>query len=122
MAEVAIANAGLGQTVLAFEFMMGWGMATAMLGREPENMEEYAELANMNRATAYRHRAAFLKAFPTEESPTRLNDETGQAERYRQMVGGAKQLGKVLRESKAFLFSLGSVFVPGRLKMPRPPT
>jgi hypothetical protein len=118
LAEVAIKNAGLGQTLLAFDFMMGWGLASAYLEREPENIDEYAKVSEINRATAYRHRAAFLKAFPDEENPTRLNEVTGQAAMYRQMMSSAKNLGKLLRESKAFLFSLGALIAPTLARVP----
>ena len=100
--------------------MMGWGLASAYLGREPENIDEYASVSEMDRATAYRHRAAFLKAFPEEENPTRLNEVTGQAAKYRQMMSSAKSLGKLLRESKALLFSLGALIAPTRARVAPP--
>jgi hypothetical protein len=112
LAEVAIGNAGFRKTILAFEFMQGWGLVSAGLGREPTNIDEYAELIGCDRATAYRHRSAFLKAFPNEENPSRLNEVTGQNENYKTVVSATKDLAAAYRDGKATLFTLGAGPLP----------
>ena len=76
-AEVGIRNAGMRATTRGLKFALGWGLATAELGREPESFEEYAETMEESRATAFRDQQAFRKAFPTEETPTRMNETSG---------------------------------------------
>ena len=107
LAQVAIGNAGFRQAILAFEFMMGWGMCSASLGREP-GMDEYAEMLDHDRATSYRHRSAFLKAFPGEENPTRLIRATGQEQDYKDRVKALDDLASTYKGMKATLFSIGS--------------
>jgi hypothetical protein len=108
LAQVAIQNAGFGQALLAFQFMMGWGMVEAKVGKGSASVDEYASRFDFDRATAYRHRAAFLKAFPGEESPSRLNNASGLQPRWAAYVKGLDNLASVYMESKAALFDLGS--------------
>ena len=46
-------------TSRALKFAMGWGLATATLGREPTTIDEYAETMDVSRATAFRDQQAF---------------------------------------------------------------
>ena len=85
-ADVGYRNAGIRTTARALKFAMAWGLATAELGREPVSVEEYAETVEESRATAYRDYQAFHKAFPGEESPARMNQVSGNQERYEELV------------------------------------
>lgn len=52
------------KTNRAFKFSLGWGLATSRLRREPESVEEYAEVMVESRASAFRDQQAFREAFP----------------------------------------------------------
>lgn len=86
---------------------MGWGLATASLGREPESVEEYAEEMQESRATAFRDQAAFRKAFPNEESPLRMNQQSGAQERYDELWRNLRNRGKAAREAQTLMFLVG---------------
>lgn len=75
--EVAYVNAGPRETLKAFEFAINWAGATHLLGREPESVEEFADVAELSRATAFRQQAAFRKAFPMLEGPSDFNRRAG---------------------------------------------
>src|ERR1039458_7400887 len=53
-AEVGFLNAGIRATSRGLKFAMGWGLATAQLGHDPESIEEYAETMQERRATGFR--------------------------------------------------------------------
>jgi hypothetical protein len=87
---------------------MAWGLATAELHRDPESIEEFAEVMEVSRATAFRDQQAFRKCYPTLTSPTEMNEATGQQERYnefRRSLGSAK---KAAGEAEATIFNLGA--------------
>jgi hypothetical protein len=81
-ADLGWKNAGIRKTSRALKFAMGWGLATATLGREPATVEEYAQVMQESRATAFRDQQAFREAFPEEESPARMNRASGTQDRY----------------------------------------
>jgi hypothetical protein len=87
---------------------MGWGLATVELGREPETVEEYAETMQESRATAFRDQQAFRKAFPSEESPGRMNEVSGSQERYAELYRRLKDSSKVAVEAQSLIFTLGA--------------
>jgi hypothetical protein len=87
---------------------MGWGLATAELGREPETVEEYAETMEESRATAFRDQQAFRQAFPDEESPARMNAVSGTQERYDDLYQRTKDAKKLAIEAQSLIFSLGA--------------
>ncbi len=107
-AQVAVLNAGFRDALRAFEFAIDWGLAAAMLGRQPETVEEYAEVAEVSRATAFRNQQAFRKAFPSLEGPAELNELTGQQKRYDEFMAAAKDLGAARRDLLADVFSVGA--------------
>ena len=81
-AQVGWSNAGIRKTGRGFKFAVGWGLAMAQLGREPDSIEEYALVMDESRATAFRDQQAFREAFPLEESPVRMNRTSGAQDRY----------------------------------------
>ena len=95
------------ETTRALRFAMGWGLATAELGREPGTVDEYAEIMEVSRATAYRDHQAFREAFPDEKSPLRMNQSSGVQERYDEAWSRLRDRAKVGRELGPFLFTLG---------------
>jgi len=80
--EVGLSNAGFRTTLRAFKFAVGWGLTTAVLGRRPESVEEYADATRTSRATAFRDQQAFRAAFPLEDGPERMNAVTGAQAAY----------------------------------------
>jgi hypothetical protein len=78
------------------------------LGREPESVEEYADVVGESRATAYRDYQAFYKAFPSEESPTRMLAGTDIPARMVDFVRSVKDTPKAAAESQFLLFTLGA--------------
>lgn len=109
--EVAVRNAGFREGLRAFSFATEWALVTAELGREPESVEELAEHAGCSRRTAFRQQAAFRKAFPTEVSPARMNETSGQLRAAQDLVrklrsakgrrGSLNRLSDVLMEAAA---------------------
>jgi len=112
VAEVAFANAGIRQGTLALHFMLYWGLAEAEWKHAP-SLDEYCESHEVDRATFYRHQAAFRKAFPGEDTPSRLNLATGNQERYAELVKSVKSLAGAAVQIQAMLFSVGAASVPG---------
>jgi hypothetical protein len=111
LAEVAYANAGIRQGMSAVHFMLYWGLAEAEWGHGP-SLEEYCESHGVDRATFYRHQAAFRKAFPDEENPTRLNVATGNQVRYVELVKSVRSLASSVVQVQAMLFSVGAAPIP----------
>jgi len=107
-AEVAVSHGGIRATVRAFRFAMGWGLATAELGREPESIEEYASVMDESRATAFRDQQAFRKCFPGEETPANLNRATGQQDRYDELRRRLGDLKSAKAEAETAIFNLGA--------------
>ena len=57
--------------VSVLEFIAQWGIAMKELGREPVNIEEYADHWKISRSQAYRDQKAFRKALlPWFKTPT----------------------------------------------------
>ena len=106
-ADVGYRNAGIRTTARALKFAMAWGLATAELGREPVSVEEYAETVEESRATAYRDYQAFHKAFPGEESPARMNQVSGNQERYEELVRSLRSFAKSLSAAQPLVYALG---------------
>lgn len=71
VAMVAVSNAGIRTGTKAVVFLVSWGVVTDELGH-PATMREYVEWWKASTATAYRDKAAFEKAFPSEAGPERL--------------------------------------------------
>ena len=88
---------------------MGWGLAAAELGREPQSVEEYADVMEESRRTAFRDQAAFRKAFPTESTPMRMNQVSGVQSRYDAAYRRLKEIGAARQELEALTFELGSM-------------
>jgi len=59
--QVGFKNAGMRETMRALRFALGWGLATAELGQEPESVEHYATVMEIPRSSAYRDHQAFKK-------------------------------------------------------------
>jgi hypothetical protein len=68
---IAARRVGLRKAFKVLTFMEAWDRVERAIGHEP-TMAEYGEWWREATATAYRHRALFLEAFPGETSPTRL--------------------------------------------------
>ena len=107
-AERGYKNAGILTTVRAFKFAMGWGLFMASEGHEPENIDEYAEVMQESRATAYRDQQAFRQAFPDEVSPTRMNATSGAQERYNETYRRIRDIARSSREIHPVQFTLGA--------------
>jgi hypothetical protein len=87
---------------------MGWGLATAELGREPTAVEEYARVMEVSRATAFRDQQAFREAFPDETTPLRMNQASGVQQAYDEIWTRVRDRAKALRELQPLLFTLGA--------------
>lgn len=87
---------------------MGWGLATAELGREPESVDEYAEVMQESRATAFRDQQAFRKAYPKEETPTRMNQVTGAQARYDEIYRKVKNHRQAALQAQSMIFTVGA--------------
>lgn len=107
-AEVGFLNAGIRGASRGLKFALGWAIVTADLGREPESVEEYAEVLDESRATAFRDQQAFRKAFPTEETPTRMVQTSGMQDRMNEVVRRVKDSRKAAIEAQPLIFSLGA--------------
>jgi hypothetical protein len=107
-AQVGVKNAGIRETTRALHFAMGWGLATAELGREPRTVEEYATVMEVSRATAFRDQQAFRDAFPDEETPLNMNQASGVQERYDEIWARLRDRAKARRELQPLLFTLGA--------------
>ena len=106
-ADVGYRNAGIGATARALKFAMAWGLATAELGHEPTSIEEYAETVEESRATAFRDQQAFRKAFPDEVSPARMNQVSGNQERYDELVRSLRTFAKSFAAAQPMVYALG---------------
>ncbi len=107
-AEVGVMNAGIRATTRGLKFAMGWGLATAELGREPESVDEYAEVMQESRATAFRDQQAFRQAYPSEVSPTRMNQVTGAQDRYNEIFRKLKDHKKAALQAQPMIFTVGA--------------
>ncbi|MGB9113349.1 MAG: hypothetical protein WCF24_11570 [Acidimicrobiales bacterium] len=106
-AELGWRNAGIRKTTRGLKFAMGWGLATATLGREPESVEEYAEVMDESRATAFRDQQAFREAFPNEESPARMNRMSGAQARYDELWRNLRDPKKAALGAQPVMFVVG---------------
>jgi hypothetical protein len=106
-AEIGFRNAGFAATARALKFALGWGLATASLGREPENVEEYARENQESRATAFRDQQAFRLAFPDEVNPTRMNRVSGAQDRYDELFRLFRDAKKRVSEAQPLMFLTG---------------
>jgi hypothetical protein len=106
-AEVGFRNAGFRTTSHALKFAMGWGLATAELGREPASVEEYAEVMSESRATAFRDQQAFRKAFPGEVNPARMNETSGAQAKYDELWRTLRNRKKAAFEAQPIMFTVG---------------
>ena len=110
-ADIGIGNAGLKTTMRALHFAFRWGMVSAVLGGQPESVDQYAEVTQTPRATAFRLQRAFREAFPTEDTPDRINKVSGLQEQYDEI---AKEWGYNIRKAELsvggerFVFALGA--------------
>jgi hypothetical protein len=69
--EVAVTNAGIRKGISALGWAYAWGVARQSIGHDP-SVEEVADWWRQTHRTAYRNQAAFRKAFPTLENPSRI--------------------------------------------------
>jgi hypothetical protein len=106
-AELGYKNAGIRTTGRALGFVVEWGLATAVLGREPVSVEEFAEVAEESRATAFRNQQAFRKAFPKEETPTRINRVTGAQRRFDELVRTVRSHAKAASAAQPLVYLVG---------------
>lgn len=106
-AELGWRNAGLSATTRGLKFALGWGLATAELGREPASVKEYADVMEESRATAFRDQQAFRKAFPSEVTPLRMNEVSGAQQRYDELWRRLRERSKVAKEAQPLVFVLG---------------
>ena len=109
--QVAVKNAGFRDALRAFEFATGWGLAVAFLGREPESIDEYAEVAEVSRATAFRQQQAFRKAFPMLDGPSDLTAATGQQSSLDEFVRSCRTMAEAKEKSAAEVFAMGAAVV-----------
>lgn len=107
-AELGFRNAGFRAAGRGLRFAWGWGLATAELGREPEGIEEYAEVMGQSRATAFRDQQAFRKAFPKETTPLRMNQVSGAQARYDELWHRRMSRSEVVKEAQPLIYSLGA--------------
>ena len=112
-AEVGYRNAGLRTTSRGLKFAIGWGLACAELGRPPSGVEEYAEVMEESRATAFRDQQAFRKAFPTEDDPTRMNVASGAQARYDELWRTLRDRTKVAAAAQPLVYTLGAAAATG---------
>lgn len=108
-AEVGVANAGFRDTLRALEFAMEWGMVAAVLGREPESIDEFAEELDVSRATAFRNQQAFRRAYPMLEGPSDLNTRANMIPVYEDFVASATNALKARASVIGKVFTLGAV-------------
>ena len=106
--EIGVDNAGIRDTIRALEFAMDWGMAGAVLGHEPESIAEFAEVAEVSRATAFRNQQAFRKAFPMLSGPTDLNERAGMTQAYAELVVAATDVVQARPLVIAKMFTIGA--------------
>ena len=76
-------------------------------GHEPTNIEEYAEVMQESRATAFRDQQAFRQAYPDEENPTRMNKVTGAQDRYNDLYKTIQDYKKFVREAQPLVYLVG---------------
>jgi len=105
---IAIHNAGFRNASRALKFALGWGLATAERGCEPESVEQYAEMMGESRATAFRDQQAFRRAFPGHESPAEINRESGLQERYDALWEKLGNRKRMIQEAQPLMFALGA--------------
>jgi hypothetical protein len=105
---VGIGNAGLRATLRALQFGFAWGLARAELGREPESVEELAATMQLSVRTAYRDQEAFREAFPTEATPTRMNEQSGAQAQYNAAWRRVKDREAAKREIQHLTFLVGA--------------
>jgi len=110
-AEFGFINAGFRTTTQGLKFAMGWGLATAELGREPRSVEEYAEVMGESRATAFRNQQAFRKAFPGETSPARMNETSGAQAKYDDLWRAVQNRKRAAVEAQPIMFTVGGAAV-----------
>jgi hypothetical protein len=101
-------NSNFRTTIRALQFVTAWGLATAELGQEPQSIEEFAETLKMSRRTAFRNQEAFRQAYPTEDTPGRLNEVTGAQERYDATYRELRNIGKAVKRAEPLTFFVGS--------------
>ena len=70
--QMAVLRVGLRRGYLAMSFMADWIICSRALGREPENVDEFARWWLRNVRMAYRGQADFRAAFPEFASPNDL--------------------------------------------------
>lgn len=106
--QIGVEHGGMRDTMRALEFAMNWGMVTALLEREPESIEEFAEEAGVSRATAFRDQQAFRNAFPMLEGPGELNRRARMDEAYQEVITLARDPVKWRPFVFVRLFTLGA--------------
>lgn len=111
--EVGISNAGWATTLRAFRWGLWWALATAHLKREPVSVDEFAKEMGVNVRTAYREQAAFRRAFPHEETPGRMNRESGLQRKADRAWTRLHDLGEASRALEPALFDVGAHPVGG---------
>lgn len=75
--EVIVQRVGFKRASDVLLFAVQWGMVCAELGRDPENIEEYADWWKMSRATAFREQQRWRDALPEFSTPTEFFEAAG---------------------------------------------
>jgi hypothetical protein len=94
-------------TERALRFAIRWGMCSAELGRPPKSIEEYAELTNESRASAFRDQQAYREAFPEESTPTRMNELSGAQTRLDELWTVHRDRARVALAAQPLAYVIG---------------
>jgi len=95
-------------TFRALTFAIRWAACCAELKREPESVDEFCEVMQEARRTAFRDQQAFRQAFPTETTPLRMIEVTGLKARFEELYRRLQDLGRVEAQMAPMAFTLGA--------------
>lgn len=107
-AEVAVNNAGLRTAVRGFEFAQRWGVATALLEREPASIDEFAVVTSTPRASAFRYQQAWRRTFPGEATPGHMNRSSGAQAKYDEAIRKHKTYEAAAKATESKVLTVGS--------------
>jgi len=106
--EVGYRNAGMRATFRGLTFAIRWAAVTATLKREPASIDEFCEVLDEARRTAFRDQQAFRAAFPSEATPLRMITDTGVLARFEELVRTLDNLDQVTGQLAPLAFTLGA--------------
>lgn len=107
-AEVGVQNAGLRTAVRALTFAHAWGVATALLKREPASIDEFAVVTYTPRASAFRSQQAWRKAFPGEPTPGHFNRVSGAQAGYEEAIRKYRTYKAASKATESRVLTVGS--------------